>query len=207
MRTRAAGLLALDSHARFSGGYTVRSLYLDDFRDSCLWDNLNGNDPRTKYRIRYYNSDTSYLSLEKKSKVRGMTHKESCPISRADCARFLQGDALLWTAQTKTSPQLFYEVTALALRPAVIVTYDRIPFVYPGGNVRITFDRCITSSDETNAFLEGTYRQHPVLPPDTSILEVKWDELLPPYIGEALSLDTLQWAKFSKYATCRTAVI
>ena len=89
------------------------------------------------------------------------------------------------------------------LKPKVIVTYERVPFVYPGGNVRVTFDQKITSSAELGAFLSGEYAQRPILPVGKSVLEVKWDELLPLHIKDALNMDTLQWSAFSKYYMCR----
>ena len=89
------------------------------------------------------------------------------------------------------------------LLPKVIVTYDRIPFVYRAGNVRITFDKNITASKEISSFLEETYRQRPIMTYSQSVLEVKWDELLPLHIQEILQLDTLRWSTFSKYYLCR----
>ena len=100
---------------------------------------------------------------------------------------------------------LLWEMASRGMMPKVIVTYRRIPFVYTAGNVRVTFDEGITSSDETDSFLTGDYRQRPVLSPGRSVLEVKWDELMPSHIKELLQLDTLQWSTFSKYYTCRLA--
>lgn len=89
------------------------------------------------------------------------------------------------------------------LSPKVIVTYDRIPFVYSAGNVRVTFDKNIAASKEISSYLDGNYRQRPIMAYSQSVLEVKWDELLPLHIREALQLDTLQWSAFSKYYMCR----
>ena len=99
--------------------------------------------------------------------------------------------------------RLLLELISHGMLPKVIVTYRRIPFIYNAGNVRITFDGDITSSDETSRLLTRDYRQRPVLPPGKSILEVKWDELLPLHIKSMMQLDTLQWSTFSKYYTCR----
>lgn len=40
------GLMQPDKYAGNGKGYVVRSLYFDDFQDGCLYDNINGNDPR-----------------------------------------------------------------------------------------------------------------------------------------------------------------
>ena len=56
-----------DQHA--SGGkYRVRSLYFDNLRDKALREKLEGLSHREKFRIRYYDSDLSFLQLEKKTK-------------------------------------------------------------------------------------------------------------------------------------------
>jgi len=36
-----------------------------------------------------------------------------------------------------------------------------------------------------------------------SVLEVKWDELMPSHIRENMLIDNLQWTAFSKYYLCR----
>lgn len=68
-----------DQHA--SGGkYRVRSLYFDNLRDKALREKLEGLSHREKFRIRYYDSDLSFLQLEKKTKeaVSGTNRKRDC---------------------------------------------------------------------------------------------------------------------------------
>lgn len=193
-----------DSHVRADGSYMIRSLYFDDIHDTCLSENLSGSDPRSKFRIRYYNSDTGYIFLEKKSKLSGMCLKDSCALTVQECEVFLHGGV---PAVTEDMPagkkKLFTEVLLRGLVPKVIVTYERIPFIYKCGNVRVTFDRNITSSLELDRFLSGDYARRPVLPRGQSILEVKWDELLPRHIKEVLEIEGLNWTAFSKYFMCR----
>lgn len=90
-----------------------------------------------------------------------------------------------------------------SLRPVVIVQYTRMPFVCDAGNVRVTFDDAITSSNDIAGFLQPEIPLRSVLGTGESILEVKWDELLPSYIREQIGLDSLQWTSFSKYYLCR----
>lgn len=198
---RAAGLLLPDPHADETGGYTVRSLYFDDFADTCLRENRNGTDPRSKFRIRYYNNDLSTLRLEKKSKCRGMTSKESCPLTPEECTLLIQGQIPATDDPVKL--RLFTQLQLRCLSPKVIVTYRRDPYIYPVGNVRVTFDRELTASAQTSRFLTGDYRCRPVLATGQSLLEVKWDAIMPSHIKEVLSLEQLQWTAFSKYSMCR----
>ena len=204
LHTVAQGVLLRDSHVREDGMYTIRSLYFDDPYDSCFYENMNGTDPRSKFRIRYYNNDTTRIRLEKKSKMRGMTNKTSCSLTEEECHQLIQGQQILLTDQMPAGKaELLREMQMRLLLPKVIVTYDRIPFVYAAGNVRVTFDKNITASTQTESFLDGNYRQRPVMAYSQSVLEVKWDELLPLHIQQLLQLDSLQWSTFSKYYMCR----
>lgn len=204
LHTLAQGILLRDSHVQEDGMYTIRSLYFDDPYDSCYYENVNGTDPRSKFRVRYYNHDDTRIRLEKKSKMRGMTRKTSCALTKEECLQLMQGRQILPTDRMpKEKAELLLEMQMRLLSPKVIVTYDRIPFVYPAGNVRVTFDKNITASQEITAFLDGDYRQRPILPHSRNVLEIKWDELLPVHIQEILQLDTLQWSTFSKYYMCR----
>lgn len=204
LRVRAGGVLQPDSHAGANGEYTVRSLYFDDGNDTCLKENAAGTDPRSKFRIRYYNQDRSWIVLEKKSKIRGMCAKESCRISPKECLEFMHGRVPVLNPEApETRKKLFTEFQMRQLQPKVIVTYDRIPFTYPGGNVRVTFDRNVTSSYEIESFLKGQYLQRPVFPLGESLLEVKWDEVMPLHIKQVLQIENLTWTAFSKYFMCR----
>lgn len=204
LKIRTAGVLMSDPHAGNDGSYYIRSLYFDDRQDSCLRENISGTDPRSKFRIRYYNDHNELLHLEKKSKQRGMTLKESCTISQEECKMLMSGTIPQLTPNMpEQKRKLLTEMMLRSLIPKVIVSYERIPFVFPGGNVRITFDRKLSSSVQISSFLDGNCTDRPVFALGNSILEVKWDEVLPRHIEDILRLDNLQWTAFSKYSICR----
>lgn len=201
---KARAMMRPDLHAGEDGSYVIRSLYFDDRSDTCFYQNEAGTDPRAKYRIRFYGDDTSFIRLEKKIKRRGMTLKRSCALSPEEAEILASGGfPAITSGMPEEKSRLLLELQSHGMLPKVIVTYTRIPFIYTAGNVRVTFDGNITSSDETERFLTRDYRQFPVLPTGRSVLEVKWDELLPLHIKDMMQLDTLQWSTFSKYYTCR----
>ena len=204
LRTRIEGIMNRDAHVNEDGTYIIRSLYFDDYEDSCLSDNLSGADPRSKFRIRYYNSDTTYIQLEKKSKSHGLCIKTSCMLTEDECETIIDGYTLQINSEmTEEKRTLLSEIGTKDLRPTVIVTYERIPYVYDCGNVRITIDRNITSSGELERFLSGGYRERPVLGLGRSILEVKWDYILPEFLRDIVSVEKLEHTAFSKYYMCR----
>jgi len=204
LQVRARAIAQTDPNTGPDGTYIVRSVYFDDMNDRCLLENLNGTDPRSKYRLRYYNHDIGYIALEKKRKYRTGCLKEAALLTEAECRMLLCGGFPdIRPGDPPLKKRLLYEMQCLGLMPRAIVTYVREPYVFPAGNVRITFDSSITSSNDTTGFLTGCYAQYPVLPEGQSVLEVKWDEIMPRHIKDALHTDGLQWTAFSKYSMCR----
>lgn len=204
LKTRLTHLTPADSHAGKDGIYTIRSLYFDDYENRCMKENEDGTDPREKFRIRIYNHSTDRIMLECKRKERGKTHKTSCPLTVEQTRLLMEGKVL---PDMGSQPPLLKKLTMLMLtrrmRPVVIVEYDRIPYVYKNGNVRITLDINIRSSSEVEAFLEKRIPNRPVMPAGQQLLEVKYDEYLPDFIYRAMQLHSLRQTAFSKYYICR----
>lgn len=89
------------------------------------------------------------------------------------------------------------------LHPVVIVEYERIPYVYKNGNVRVTFDTQIASSSNVADFFAEHLPKRPIMPVGQHLLEVKFDEYLPDFIYRSLNLGVLQQTAYSKYYLCR----
>ena len=204
LRSRISGLLPKDIHAGENGVYTISSVYFDDFYNRCYYENENGTDPREKFRIRIYNHSPERITLELKRKECGKTLKRAAPLSREQAELLLSGQVLpIAEDQPPLLRKLTKEMQQHRLRPVVIVEYERYPYVYKNGNVRITFDTNISSSGAVSSFLEGNYPKRPVMPTGLQLLEVKYDEYLPDPIYRALQLENLQQTAFSKYYLCR----
>lgn len=204
LQNRIQDLIPLDAHVGEDGMYRIRSLYFDDYYNSCYLENEIGTDPREKYRIRIYNGDSGRINLELKRKEHGMTQKISCLLSEAECRELMAGRPL---PVDGGYPPLLQKLNLLMrtrlLRPKVIVEYDRIPYVDKLGNTRITLDQNIASSDELSCFLEKNLGRRPIMPAGQHILEVKYDEFLPDYVYRNLQLNGLRQTAFSKYYLCR----
>ena len=197
-------LIPLDSHAGENGMYQIRSLYFDDYYDRCYYENENGTDPREKFRIRIYNGKTDKISLELKKKERGKTLKLSCPLTEEQCRMLMRGEVLPDCDEYPPVLQkLLLQMKTAMLRPKIIVEYDRVPYVYKLGNVRITLDKNISSSLAIDRFLDPTIHKRPIMPAGQHVLEVKFDEFLPDYIYQALQLRNLRQTAFSKFYLCR----
>lgn len=201
---RLRHLLTPDAHAGAAGSYRIRSLYFDDIYDRCFYENENGTDPREKFRIRIYNASTEKITLECKRKEHGMTQKTACPLTVEQTQSLLQGKPL---SPIESLPPLLRKFELLRqtrrMRPVVIVEYERIPFVYPNDNVRITLDTNISASTAIAAFLDETIPKRPIMPLGQQLLEVKYDAYLPDFVYRSLQLRDLQHTTFSKFYICR----
>lgn len=204
LRNRIHHLMPLDPHAGEAGIYTIRSLYFDDYDSRCFWENESGTDPREKFRIRIYNHSTDRIRLECKRKERGKTLKTSCPLTVEQTRILMQGKALpCINQQPRVLRKLTLQMLQNRMRPVVIVEYDRVPYVYANGNVRVTFDTNIRSSQSIHRFLDETIPNRPVLPLGQQLLEVKYDDYIPDFLYRNLQLDDLRQTSFSKYYICR----
>ncbi len=208
LKSRAGAILPLDSHVAregpYAGIYNIRSVYFDDRYDSCYFENENGTDPREKFRIRIYNHSSERITLELKRKQAGKCLKTSCPLTKEQCETLVSGGCLPESPDYPPLLQkLLLQIRTRGLQPVVIVEYDRIPYVFPAGNVRVTLDCNISASANCGDFLKKDIPLRPILPSGQHILEVKWDELLPDFIYRTLMLSSLQWTAFSKFYLCR----
>lgn len=199
---RLSAVMKRDSHAT-DGCYHIRSLYFDDLHDTALYEKIDGVNLRDKYRLRYYNGDTSYIVLERKSKINGLCSKKSVPINKHDAALLCENRSIsLSELESAEVQKLYAEMQCKGLRPKTIVDYTRIPFTYGPGNVRVTIDYDIRCGVLTTDFLNPDCITAPI-PDSPIILEVKWDAFLPEVIRDAVELPSRRVTAFSKYAACR----
>jgi len=202
LRQRLTAVAQKDSHA-INGTYVIRSLYFDNLSDKALREKLDGISHREKFRIRYYNGNTSVIHLEKKSKIGGLGNKQSANLT-AEEAQWIVDGKLDWMLHSDRPlvQELYVKMTIEGLRPKTIVDYTREPFVYAPGNVRVTLDYNICTGLSCVDFLNADCPTISVSG-DPIILEVKWDEFLPEIIRDAVQLENRRAGAYSKYAACR----
>ena len=202
IRQRLRAVAQSDPHA-VNGSYKIRSLYFDNLSDKALREKIDGVNQREKFRIRYYNGDSSVLRLEKKSKRGGLGTKLSAPLSREEAQMLVDGK-LDWMMDSGRPlvQELYCKMRSQGLRAKTIVDYTREPFIYRPGNVRVTLDYDIRTGLRCTDFLDPDCVTVPA--GDAPILlEVKWDAYLPAIIRDAVQTPGRRAEAFSKYAQCR----
>lgn len=201
IRQRLKAVAYSDPHA-IDGKYFIRSLYFDNLADKALREKIDGMNQREKFRIRYYNGNTSVIHLEKKSKLDSLGNKQSASLTAQQAQAIVDGE-IDWMIKSEYPliKELYVKMINEGIRPKTIVDYTREPFIFPAGNVRVTLDYNIRSGLRCTDFLNADCVTVPVS--DSIILEVKWDAFLPEIIRDAVSLENRNNGAFSKYATCR----
>lgn len=204
--TKICMIAEKDPYAGKKGFYNIRSLYFDDYDNSCYMENENGVDNREKFRIRIYDCAKERISLEIKQKIHGKTHKESCLITYDQCRSLMSGVAPeeIYENQRVLRRLVILMETRL-MQPAVIVQYDRIPYIYrkEDANVRVTFDQNIIALSDPQELFDREATGRGVLPVGVSLMEVKYDSFLPDEVYALLQMNELSASTFSKYYLCR----
>ena len=201
IRRRLSAIARRDAHAR-EGKYHIRSLYFDTPEDTALREKLLGVAKREKYRIRCYDGDTSFIRLEKKTKIGGMGTKDMAALTPGQVMKIIEGDTdWLIDEEDELLRQFYAAIRNERLQAKTVVDYTREPFIYDPGNVRVTLDYDIRSGLKLLDMLDFTA---PTIPVKESpiILEGKWDNFLPEVIRQAVQLPVREQA-YSKYAACR----
>lgn len=208
IRARLAALLSSDRHSNEQGGYAVHSLYFDNFFDSCAKENDSGSAERFKYRIRFYNSYEGFLKLERKEKMFGMCRKKTGILTELQYEGIVSGNAedVFWSTEDPVIRQFCVDIMTKGFAPKVIVDYERIAFTEPITNVRVTLDLNIAASSEVDRFLNLNYLKIPLQKKGEHVLEVKFDEILPGYIKQAVTVPSMVQTAFSKYYFARNLI-
>lgn len=191
-----------DPHAQ-DGFYSISSLYFDDMYQTAYQEKLDGVEVRKKYRIRIYNNSDSVISLECKYKNGSYIHKESVKLTREEYDSLMQGDvSFLVKKQEPLAKEFYVDYKTVLLRPCVNVVYEREPFIYDEGTVRITFDENIRAVRSSEYLFDSSAPSWAILPAGQLVLEVKFTGLLPEKIRRIFLKYGYVQTQASKFCMC-----
>ncbi|MCZ6779813.1 MAG: polyphosphate polymerase domain-containing protein [Acidobacteria bacterium] len=186
LEERLREVMDIDRHAR-DGGYRVNSLYYDTRDFAAYFEKLDGNDLRTKVRLR--------LSGEQAARLAG----------RPILAPLEEGDD---PGETREPLSYLQRVTMNCnLEPKCIISYYRQPFTCPiNPRLRVNCDsdvRVLGPGDIYRSPVEEGVR---ILPESLCVVEVKFAWAIPTWILEIIRDCNLQIRRFSKYCSGVEAV-
>lgn len=205
LQARLRTVLWPDENQETENGYRVTSVYFDDLFDTHLFDTVDGNRLRSKYRIRIYNRCYDLIKLEVKYKRDNRVLKKARNITFEQMQTLMKGNCIRTNRENMDDPVTLFNLAMASqgLRPKIVVEYDRSAYIYGPGNVRITLDRNIRASDQLDAFARGEQMTYEYVRIPDQVLEVKYDEFLPGFIAGILETGNLNQTSYSKYMMCR----
>lgn len=197
------GVLQRDDYSA-DGAYFIRSLYFDTPEDADYKDKLLGVSERKKLRLRLYNLQTAQVKLEIKAKRAKTSHKQSAVLDRAAAQALVDGDPTPLLGEGPAARAAYALYQGEHRIPAVLIDYERTAWVFPVGRARITLDSHVRAS-KSDALFAANVPMVGVLDPMT-ILEVKYDQPLPAWLGRVLSSIPGTPLSISKYAMARASL-
>ena len=204
IKSRLRSIMHMDKNANENNEYKIRSLYFDNVYDKALMEKVIGVPKRHKFRIRFYNDNHEFIRLEKKSKIRGLCLKDSEKITKEECEKIINGDIeFLRDSNKKLFIDLYSEMKGNLLRPKTIVDYTREAYIYPIGNVRITFDKSVRTGLNNINMFDDNLATIETIDNKYIVLEVKFDEFLPQIIRDIIQVKERRATSISKYEAAR----
>ncbi len=205
LKSLMGSILTPDPNMGDKGEYFIRSLYFDSADNLDYKTKMAGIKDRKKIRLRVYDTETDKVKLEIKNRDGAYMLKESLVISRPDADRIIGGDYKVleaYDADVARKARTVLEQGCYS--PKVIVDYEREAFVYPEHNVRITFDKNLRAiSCGFDRMFDKEIPMIPIIREPIVILELKYDQMLPSFIKDAISTGRILNSSVSKYCMAR----
>lgn len=198
-------LMILDDNANNNKSYWIRSLYFDTINNKDYYEKVIGYNVRKKIRLRIYDLDTDVVKLEIKNKENKYINKETMNISREDAEKLIIGDSYpLLSYKANTTNKVFAYMHRDHYLPKVVIDYEREAYFLPFENIRVTIDKNIRSSTNTDIyFSDNTTGMLPIFNEDITVLEIKYESMIPIFLQRIFSNFTTQGSQISKYCLGR----
>ena len=124
-------------------------------------------------------------------------------MTREEYEMILRGEyAFLLEKESQMAKEFYLDSVTKLLKPEVIVDYEREPYVFDAGTVRITFDKNIRACRATHDIFEAEIPSYEVFPKDKMILEIKFTGYLPERIRKIFKVRNFIQTSASKYCLC-----
>lgn len=218
MRAELMPFVEYDKYAerRANHQYTVRSIYFETPRFDCYHEKVDGLKVRRKIRVRAYNApdadSIAFLEIKKRMDQRGAKHRSmvrAAELGALFAEKCLERYVLPGRnaeAALDDAQRFFFHVERRAMKPVVLVTYEREAFqgkVDP--TVRVTFDkylRCMAFPALSDLFEEERLQY---VAPRFFILEIKFDRGYADWLQQLVRKHNVVHTRLSKYTTALEA--
>ena len=191
------------------GESTVCSIYYDTPDYRLIRRSLEKPVYKEKLRVRSYGSAApdDPVFLEMKRKFKGVVYKRRVSIPCRDAEAFLSGALALPDTEQIPRELTWFRDYYGTLRPAMALYSDRCAwFGKADRDVRITMDRNIRWRID-DLTLTSPAGGEPILPPGTSLMEIKVPAAMPLWLTAFLSENKIYRTPFSKYGNAYSTLL
>lgn len=207
IRRAISNYVVVDPNAKNqSGKYQVTSVYFDDLDLSAYSEKLAGIKFRRKFRVRSYGEkvmDSDSVFLEIKKKDESIIFKDRSPLTYGHFKRILElGDYRLkdWCEDPQAASKFIGTMLANKLVPTVMTTYLREAYFDEKNlSFRITLDQNIAGKIVSEVTFDNKDAKDALK--GYTILEAKFNRIMPAWFGTVVKSFGLEKISFSKY--CR----
>lgn len=200
---RLSYVMKSDPNSPAGTPYLVKSLYFDSAYDQDYHQKCSGLECRKKIRLRCYGG-SGPVKLECKQKQGSVQRKMSLLVTPQEARELMAGRyRCLMERDSELAHRFYALMTERVYRPKCLVQYDRLAFMLPTNDIRVTIDSRIACWEGAAHLLESRCPTYPVQNPHTAILEVKYNHFLLQQIQDALAPFHLTENANSKYLRAR----
>ncbi len=201
LKKKLSLFMKMDEH--YDGAYFIRSVYYDDIYKSAYYEKIDGIKNRKKYRIRTYNYDKSYISLEIKGKDNMLSYKNNCLITYDEYNCLIKKDFnKIQVNDRELLSNFIFDLKTKNLVPMIVVDYTREAYTYESQDVRITFDSDVRAGNFNGDLFDNKIFTEKVFDDNSIILEVKFNDRIPTFINDIIKSTKLNKIQVSKFALC-----
>ena len=186
--------------------YMICNLYYDDDSNSVIRNSIQLPKYKEKLRLRSYGvpDDDSKVFIELKKKFKGVGTKRRAKITLKEIEDFLQYRTYpqkLSYIDEQVLREIDYYLSHHTVYPRTYVSYLRFAyFAADDPSFRVTFDHDILTRRYDLDLRLGRYGD-PLLPLDTTLVEVKFSGAVPVWFCRVMSDFGISFNTFSKYGT------
>jgi hypothetical protein len=197
--------MVTDPYTRYAptNCYLVRSLYFDTADYRAYEQKMNGDCDRVKLRLRAYHAEeaeTNPIRVELKMRQGNRMIKKNVFVSNEEYRHFIKHRH--WKdLQDPTTIEFERHSLTQSLSPVILVEYEREGYQTRfKSDLRITFDHRVRAAHTRTLFPEHPFFQ--MLTPRSVVLEIKFKENLPSWLGWLVREQGLKVIANSKYTQC-----
>lgn len=184
--------------------YSIYSLYLDTKNNDVVRRSVQKPYYKEKLRLRSYKlnpADDDTVFLEIKKKIGGIVNKRRVVLTYKQAVDFIRCKKIpqLDGIQQQIMSEICYYVKLHPIEKSVLIHYDRTAlFGKDDPSLRITFDRNLTSEENTNILRTDSCGKF-IVSPETRIMEIKINGAMPLWLSELLTKNKIYSGSFSKF--------